>query len=427
MPASLHTESAVLGAMLIDPDAVPIAMDRLTPSSFYHEWHERVFEAMRVCYRQHEPLNITTVFNRLNMMRLDVGGITFLAELADGVVNTGNMEEACRILRKKQTLRNLIRACQRTADEAYRDTGSVTALLAEHESQVFAISQADRALSPFQARSLSLDEYAGRADLLRGVSSGFSSIDALTNGFKHGDLWIVAGRPSMGKTALALNMAEKVALRGGGSVAFFSLEMSSDQLYDRLLCGHAGVSAAAMRRLSASETVIERLQDSAAALSDIKLTVFDTPILTVANMRGKLHKLRGNIALIVVDYLQLMDGEGESRQQQITQISRGLKSVAMELGVPVVALSQLNRALETRGGDKRPQLADLRESGAIEQDADVVMFVYRESHAFNRTINNHGRDISHDAEVIIAKQRNGPTGTVRLTFSPELARFEDAN
>lgn len=431
-PSDLETEGQVIGAMLYDSETVHTGLTLLTEDVFYLQKNRDVFAAIADLFKNDQPIDVTTVMNKLKILKRtgSVSGLHQLVQYGEAFVSSANFEHHCKILRKKATLRRLIMSCTSIAESAYRDQEGVADLLDRAEGQIFRVAEGDRVGEQEGLSSLSLSSlalYHEHADFLHGLPTGYTELDNLTNGLHRGDLFIIAGRPSMGKTAFALNMAEHICIEQNRAVGFFSLEMSREQLAERMLCGRAGLNSNAMKRLAIPADGFRKLAKAAAELDKAKLIIDDTPSLSEAELRAKARRMRARdrIDLVIVDYMQLMDGEGESRQQEITKISRGLKCLAKELAVPVVALSQLNRAVETRGGDKRPQLADLRESGAIEQDADVVCFVYRESHAFGRSINNRGEDISNTAEIIVAKQRSGPTGTARLRFVTELARFEN--
>ncbi len=439
-PHSHDAEQAVLGAMLIDQGAIGKAVEVLQSGRrFYASSHQKIFNAILTLFERSQPADITTVAEELEKMGAleECGGRTYLSELAGGVATAANVEYYAQIVLEKGTLRELIAASTEIISECYRQEDDVDDLLDEAERKVFAISE-DRLRSDFTSvkdllpRSFeAIEEYKDNKGGLVGFPSGYTDLDSMTAGFHRGDLIIVAGRPSMGKSALALNITENFCLDTGKAAAFFSLEMSKEQLALRLICGRARISSHKLRTGRLSETDYERLGRFGTPLAEAKIYIDDSPSMTVLEMRAKARRLASQVdlGLVVIDYLQMMSGtrRAENRQQEISLISRGLKGLAKELNVPVIACSQLSRMVEQRGGDRRPQLSDLRESGAIEQDADVVMFVYRAEYYLSnldpddpKLLANKGR-----AEIILAKQRNGPTGTVTLTFVKDFARFEN--
>ena len=436
-PQSLETEASVLGAMLLDSDAVGTAIEILKRDCFYLEANAMVFEAILGLYELQQPADLTTVAEALSKKGVleKAGGRTFLARLAEQVATSAHIEFHCNILSDKASLRRLIRTGTQIVTDCYDQGTEVSELLDSVESRIFQISQ-DRLHGDFisMAKILpqtfeQLEAHHNSGSTITGMSTGYTDLDKLTAGFHDGELVVIAGRPSMGKTAFALNVTENMAVDHNRSVAFFSLEMSKGQLAERMLCGRARVNSNSIRTGTLPDDDWQVLGVAAGTLAEAKIFIDDSATLSVLEMRAKARRLkaRHDIDMIVVDYMQLMHSGSrvESRQQEMTHISRSLKALAKELQIPVVALSQLSRQVEMRGGDKRPQLADLRESGAIEQDADIVMFVYRIAHAIGSDRDEHGNDISNDAEIIIAKQRNGPTGTVKLTFKSEFARFEN--
>ena len=436
-PQALETEASVLGAMLLDPEAVGTAIEYLQPDCFYKGAHAWVYEAILSLFEKGDPPDLTTVAEELSRRgHLEkIGGRTFLATLAEQVATSAHMAYHCKILAEKAALRRLIHTGTSIVTRCYDDSAEVDELLDEAENKIFQISEARLQVDFTSIKNLlpqtfeRLEEFHNKGSLISGMSTGYADLDQLTAGLHPGDLVVIAGRPSMGKTAFALNMAENMAVDGKKAIAFFSLEMSKEQLAERLLCGRARVNSNAIRTGRLPDHEWQGLGLAAGTLSDANIFVDDSATLSVLEMRAKARRLRAqhHVDLVVVDYMQMMHSGGrvESRQQEISHISRSLKALAKELSVPVVALSQLSRQVEVRGGEKRPQLADLRESGAIEQDADVVMFVYRPAHALGQDIDRDGNDISNLAEIIVAKQRNGPTGTVRLAFVREFARFEN--
>ncbi len=425
--------------MLIDQGAIAKAVEVLRSGRrFYSPSHEKIFNAILILFEKSRPADITTVAEELERLGAldDCGGRTYLSELASGVATAANVEHYAQIVLEKSTLRDLIEASTDIISQCYRQEEDVDDLLDEAEQKVFSISE-DRLRSDFTSvkdllpRSFeAIEEYKDTKGGLVGFPSGYADLDALTAGFHRGDLIIIAGRPSMGKSALALNITENFCLESGRAAAFFSLEMSKEQLALRMICGRARISSHRLRTGRLSETDYERLGRYGTPLAEANIYIDDSPTMTVLEMRAKARRLasQADLGLIIIDYLQMMTGSrrAENRQQEISLISRGLKGLAKELNVPVVACSQLSRMVEQRGGDRRPQLSDLRESGAIEQDADVVMFVYRPEYYLSgldpddpKLLAAKGR-----AEIIVAKQRNGPTGTVTLSFVRDFARFE---
>ena len=436
-PQALEVEASVLGAMLLDAEAVGTAIEHLGPAAFYKGAHAYVYEAIISLYERGEPADLTTVAEELTKRgQLEkIGGRLFLATLAEQVATSAHMEYHCRILAEKAALRRLIHAGTEIVTRCYDQSAEVEELLDEAENKIFQISEARlqvdfTSISQLLPQTFErLEEFHNTGSLISGMSTGYADLDKLTAGMHPGDLVVIAGRPSMGKTAFALNMAENMAVDHNRSIAFFSLEMSKEQLAERLLCSRARVNSNAIRTGRLPDHEWQGLGIAAGTLAEAKIFVDDSAALSILEMRAKARRLRAqhNIDIVIVDYMQMMTAGSriESRQQEISHISRSLKALAKELKVPVIALSQLSRQVEVRGGEKKPQLADLRESGAIEQDADVVMFVYRAAHALGVDTDRDGNDISNIAEVIIAKQRNGPTGAIKLAFVREFARFEN--
>jgi replicative DNA helicase len=440
-PADPEGEQAVLGAILIRPETLDIVADSLEPEDFYREAHSRIYRAILDLYARGEPVDYRTVASLLNDRgQLEaVGGGVFLVSLSEEVGFATNVEAYARRVRDKAILRRLLSCSQEIAGQCLSPVENIGEFLDAAEQKIFEVAEAKvrpgfRPLSALvDSEIATLEAIWGRKDgSLTGVPSGFIDLDNYTAGFQPSDLIILAARPSMGKTALALNIAFNAAYGGRRAsgrksdpvaVAFFSLEMSKEQLVRRLLSSEGRVDASQIRRaafLTADEW--QQLQEAAGVLIDCPIYIDDTPAATVLDIRAKSRRLKaeGKLGMVVIDYLQLMQGRADapSREQQISEISRSLKGLAKELAVPVVALSQLSREPEKRE-KKRPQLSDLRESGAIEQDADVVLFIYREE-VYKETEQNRGL-----AEVIIGKQRNGPTGTVRLAYRAKYTRFDD--
>ena len=434
-PANPEAEQSVLGAILVRPEAMDRIADVIVPEDFYREAHGRIYQAMLDLYGKGEPVDLVTV-NALLKERGQlegVGGPVFLAGLSEQVGFATNAEYYANLVKDKAVLRRLLDCSQEIASGCLSPVENVAEFLDAAEHKVFQVAEAKvrPGFSPLSAlvdnEIATLEAIWGRKDgSLTGVTSGFKDLDNYTAGFQASDLIILAARPSMGKTALALNIAFNAAYKSKPPVpvAFFSLEMSNEQLVRRLLSGEGRVDASQIRRaafLTGDEW--RKLQEAAGILLDCPIYIDDTPGATVLDIRAKSRRLKadGKLGLIVIDYLQLMQGRPElsSREQQISEISRSLKGLAKELKVPVIALSQLSREPEKRER-KRPQLSDLRESGAIEQDADVVMFIYRDEVYRKDSADNKGI-----AEVIIGKQRNGPIGTVKLHFEAKFTRFDD--
>ena len=431
-PWSNEAEQAVLGAMLLDQDASLRGVELLDDSVFYREGHRRLFRAMRRLIERRVVIDHITLRDELERKtELEAaGGEVYLAELLDAAVTAANLEAHAAIVREKATLRQLIETSTAIVSQAYAGALPANELLDEAESRIFQISQFRNAegfsrlkemLWPTMERIEKLHQ-AGKQ--VTGVPSGFKDLDEMTTGFQPNDLIIVAARPSMGKTAFCLNLAAHAAEAGKG-VALFSLEMSKESLVQRLLCAEARVDSQRVRRGALSDTDFTMLARAAGVLSNCPIWIDDTPALTLLEMRSKARRLRmeNDVALIVVDYLQLMRSPAyaENRVQEISDISRSLKALARELEVPVIALSQLSRASEQRGGDRKPILSDLRDSGAIEQDADLVLFIHRPE--MYEPMDKDGNSNEGRAELIVAKHRNGPTGHLDLYFHKQFTRF----
>ena len=437
-PQDLAAERGVLGGVLVHGSEVLSGVaSHLKSADFYDRRHGLIYGAMLALYDKNQPVDEITVTSRLSdENRLDsVGGAAYLAELADILLSPAHVDHYATLVKDKSLLRGFINAAHKAIDEAHAHQAEPDIALEGAERAIFAatqerLSQQVSPIGPVVKTALNLIEYrAKHKGQVSGVTTGFNKLDQLTTGLQPGDLIIIAGRPSMGKTAFALNIASNAALDAGVVVAIFSLEMSKEQLGIRLLSSEARVSGSKIRSGFVSHNQdFPNLTQAADRLYTAPIFIDDTPALSVLDLRAKARrlKLEHGLGLILVDYLQLMRGRGstESREQEISNISRSLKALAKELSVPVVALSQLNRKVEERpGGDKRPMLSDLRESGAIEQDADVIAFIYRKKVYKKR--DDPEEDDDNVAEIIIGKQRNGPTGTVRLAFLDDLTRFED--
>jgi replicative DNA helicase len=435
-PQSIEVEQAVLGAMLLDKEAIGKALESLDKDSFYRDDHQKIFSAIVDLYDKNQPVDIITVSDELTKRKeLDnVGGRVYLLELTEKIATTANIEYHCNIVLEKSTLRKLIDTSTRIVSQCYDAALDVDDLLDRAEQGIFNISEkrikegfipiGELLPHTFEA----IEEYQKKGGMVTGLSTGFFELDTLTGGFQNSDLVVVASRPSMGKTAFCLSVAEHVAIEEETPIGIFSLEMAKSQLAQRMLCSRARFSTYKMRTGKISDHEYSNLAVAVGPLAEAKIFIDDTPNIGILQMRAKARRLKAqyDVGVIIVDYLQLMQGpkNAESRQQEISLISRSLKGLAKELNIPVVAVSQLSRKVEDRGGDKRPMLADLRESGAIEQDADVVIFVYRpEFYGIEKF--KDGSPSEGVAEIIVSKHRNGPTGDLRLTFIKDYARFEN--
>ncbi len=436
-PWSPDAEQAVLGAMLLDQDAALRAAELLDHSMFYKEAHRRLFRAMVNLTEQRVVIDHITLRDELvrrNELE-SAGGVEYLAELVDSVATPANLEHHAKILREKSILRRLIEASTGIIQSAYEGRLGANELLDQAEGRIFRISQERRTdgfmrikemLWPAMERIETLHR-SGTA--VTGVPSGFADLDGLTSGFQRSELVIVAARPSMGKTAFCLNIATNAAHKGHG-VAIFSLEMSKDSLVQRLLCAEAMIDSQAVRQGRIRDSDYPKLARASGILQQCPIWIDDSPALTLLEMRGKARRLRAEVevGLVIVDYLQLMRSPdyAENRVQEISDISRSLKALARELEIPVIALSQLSRASEQRGGDKTPMLSDLRDSGAIEQDADIVIFIHRPEmyKDLREKAETAGQNIEGLADVHLAKHRNGPTGNLKLHFHKAFTRFD---
>ena len=435
-PQAVEVEQAILGAMLLDREAIGKAVEILDEGCFYRDAHSKIFSAVVSLYDRNEAVDIVTVEEELTKkgQLKEVGERDYLISLTESVATTANIDYHSRIVLEKATLRRLIQTSTQIVSQCYDTTQEVDELLDQAEQGIFSISEGRIKegfvpMSEILPRTFeAIDEYAKRGGIVTGIPTGFIELDTLTGGLQNSDLVVIAGRPSMGKTSLALSIAEHVAVDKKIPVAIFTLEMSKGQLVQRMLCSRARFSTYKMRTGHISEHEYGNLAIAVGPLSEAKIFLDDSPSLGVLQMRAKARRLkaRENVGLVIVDYLQLMQGPkaSESRQQEISVISRSLKGLAKELNLPVVALSQLSRAVEIRGGERRPQLADLRESGAIEQDADLVMFVSRPEF-YGVAQFRDGKSTEGIAEIIVSKHRNGPTGDIRLTFIKDYARFEN--
>ena len=429
-PQNLEAEQAVLGSMLLEEEAIVHAAELLDESVFYTDAHRKLFSTLLSLYKANVPVDLVTVTDELKKHNCleDIGGASYLATLTSIVPTASNAEHYCRIVKQKAILRSLIRAATHIASECYENPSEPDLLLDKAESLIFDIASKKLKRDAVSMKEIikssieMIDSLYQRKGMITGLPTGFVEPDQQLAGLQPADFIVVAGRPAMGKSSFALCVAEHVALVEKAGVAIFSLEMSKENLVQRLLCSHARINAHNVRSGMLSTSDWPNLTKAAGKLSEAPIFVDDSPGISVLELRAKARRLksRHNINLIILDYLQLMEESSysENRQQEISAISRSLKALARELTVPVIAVSQLSRAPERRESF-RPRLSDLRESGAIEQDADVVLMLFREDY-YNPTDENKGI-----AEVLIAKQRNGPTGTVKLTFITEYTRFEN--
>ncbi|WP_155876727.1 replicative DNA helicase [Desulfuromonas sp. AOP6] len=438
-PQYLEGEMSVLGGILLENQALNKALEILVPEDFYRESHRKIFKTLIELSERGEPADLVTLSAALQQNgELDaVGGATYLATLVDYVPTAANIIYYCRLVKEKAMARHLIEVATEIATRGY-EGGDMESTLDWAEKSIFDITGMKTRPSYFSTKEILKDTFKAieklydRKELVTGVPTGFLDLDQMTAGLQGGDLVIIAARPSMGKTAFVLNLVENAAVHAKTVTPsiVFSLEMSKEQLVQRMLCSIAKVDASRLRTGHLGESDWPKLTNGAGFLSEAPIYIDDTPAISILELRAKCRRLKSDkgLGLIVVDYLQLMRGHNaENRQQEISEISRSLKALAKELNVPVIALSQLNRSLENRT-DKRPIMADLRESGAIEQDADVIMFIYREAvycEACKKRDSSCEKGHEKDAEIVIGKQRNGPIGTVHLTFRGEYTRFEN--
>ena len=438
-PQALDLEEAVLGAMLIDKKGVDEVIDILQPDAFYKTAHQYIFNAIYQLFHDSQPIDLLTVSSALRKDgKLEiVGGEFYLVQLSQRVASSAHIEFHARIILQKFIQRSLIRISNEIIETAYKDSTDVFDLLDEAESKLYDVTQGNIKRSSQSAQNLVIEaktriEEISKREGLSGVSTGFQKLDKLTSGWQPSDLIVIAARPGMGKTALTLSMARDIAVTKEIPVAFFSLEMSSVQLITRLISAETGLSSEKLRTGKLADHEWQQLNVKVTDLEKAPLFIDDTPSLSIFDLRAKARRLasQNGIKLIIVDYLQLMTAGSSSkvgnREQEISTISRNLKALAKELDVPVIALSQLSRAVETRGGTKRPMLSDLRESGAIEQDADIVSFIYRpEYYNIDEWDDDEHTPSEGQAELIVAKHRNGGLDNIRLKFISHLGKFED--
>jgi replicative DNA helicase len=438
-PQALPLEEAVLGALMLDKDALPIVLDILRPESFYADAHQMIYRAILKLFEKSHPVDLLTVTEELKKSGdIDtVGGPYYLVELTSRVASSANIEYHARIVAQKHIQRELIKVSTQIIRDAYEDTTDVFNLLDDAEKGLFAVTQNNlsrqyESMGELASKTLKiLEELKNKKDGLTGVPTGFTALDRLTSGWQPSDLIIVAARPGMGKTSFTLALARNAAVDFQKPVALFSLEMASTQLVQRLISMESEISATKLRSGKLEEYEWQQLHTTIERMSEVPIFIDDTPGINIFELRAKCRRLKmqHDIQMVIIDYLQLMSGgmesnRGGNREQEISAISRALKGLAKELSVPVIALSQLSRAVETRGGSKRPMLSDLRESGAIEQDADIVTFIYRPEY-YQILEDETGQSLKGIAEIIIAKHRNGALDTVKLRFTDQFAKFSD--
>src|SRR5499425_2207050 len=434
LPHNLEAERSVLGAILLHNDAFNLAAEVIDSLDFFRDAHRRIFDRMVKLSERSGAIDLVTLKDELSRSGEldDVGGPAYIAALVDGVPRSMNVEHYARIIKEKSTLRTLIFSANKILSTAYEAEEEADVILDQAEHAIFAIAD-DKVRDGFvslrdlaQSSFDTIEKLHARKELITGVPTGFTDLDEMTSGLQRADLVIVAARPSMGKTSLVLNIAQHVGTKTDMTVGVFSLEMSKEQLFLRMLTGEARIDAHRLRGGFLGERDWGKLATAIGTLSEAKIFIDDTPSIGVLEMRAKCRRLAAEhgLHMVIVDYVQLMQGRGrfENRTLEVASISRSLKGLAKELSVPIVVLSQLSRAPESRS-DHRPQLSDLRESGALEQDADVVMFIYREDQYADK--NEPATDAQGTAEIIIGKQRNGPTGVVKLAFIREFTRFEN--
>ena len=428
MPNSLEAEESVIGSMIMDKDAIVIAIEMLLQEDFYYQQYGLLFQAMVELYNAGEPVDLVTLQSRLKAMNVpaEISSMEFVRDLLTAVPTSANVKSYAQIVKDKSLLRSLIKVTEEIENKCYLGQEEVEDILADTEKNIFNLLQnrGVREYVPIKEIVLNALEKIEQASKTQGsvtgIPTGFIDLDYKMSGLQNSDFILVAARPSMGKTALVLNIAQYVAFHENMSTAIFSLEMSKEQLVNRLFSLESRVDAQVLRSGNLNDSDWEKLIEGADVIGKSNLIIDDTPGISISELRSKCrkYKLEHDLKLIIIDYLQLMSGNGknDSRQQEISDISRSLKGLARELNVPVIALSQLSRAVEQRP-DHRPMLSDLRESGAIEQDADVVMFIYRDDYY------NKDSDMKNIAEIILAKQRNGPIGTINLVWLPQYTKF----
>ena len=426
MPNSYEAEQSVIGSMIMDQDAIVSAMEMLLKEDFYHQQFGVLFEAMVELYNEGQPVDLVTLQNKLKEKDVpsEVASLEFVSDIVTAVPTSANVKYYANIVKENAIKRKLIRVTEGIENDCYAGKEPLESLLEKTEQDVFKLLSVRQTGDFVPIRQVvmnaleKIEKASQQQGTVTGIPTGFIDLDYRTAGLQPSDLILVAARPSMGKTAFVLNIAQHVAFRANMCTAIFSLEMSKEQLVNRLFSLESSVDAQLLRTGNLSDADWEKLVEGAGIIGDSDLIIDDTPGISISELRSKCrkYKLEHDLKLIIIDYLQLMTGPGESRQQEISNISRSLKALARELSVPVVALSQLSRQVEQRP-DHRPMMSDLRESGAIEQDADVVMFIYRDDYY------NKDTDLKGISEIIIAKQRNGPIGTVELAWLPQYTKF----
>lgn len=428
LPQSLEAEQSVIGAMIIDKSAIAKALEKLNEEDFYRDGHKVIFKAIREMFSKDMAVDLVTLLEYLKStdMLEKAGGVTYISEVSSSVITTANLEAYIKIVEEKSTLRKLIKSATSIIEESYNKQDKVEEVLDLAQKKIFDLAekQGSNDYEPLanvlERGFLEIERLFNNKGSITGVGSGIRDLDAKTSGFQKGDMVLIAARPSMGKTTFSLNIAEHAALREGKSVVIFSLEMSKEQLAYKLLCSEANVDMLKLRTGNLDDDDWERIARATGPLSKARIYIDDTAGLSVMEMRSKCRKIKmeHGIDMILIDYLQLMSGSSgsESRQQEVSEISRSIKALAKEMECPVIALSQLSRAPEQRA-DHRPMLSDLRESGSIEQDADVVMFLYRDEYYNKET------EDKNIGECIIAKQRNGPVGTVKMAWIGAHSKF----
>jgi len=437
-PQAIELEQAVLGALMIDNESLSDAIDSLKTEYFYAPKHQKIFEAITNLFNNTKPVDILTVseeLKRLDSLK-DIGGLVYISELTNNVASASNTEFHARIIAEKFIKRSLINISRKISNDAFDDAVDIFDLLNNAESELFTVTEGtlrknyDKMSSLIKGALENIEVLRNKEDGLSGIPTGFSNLDRVTSGWQKSDLIICAARPGMGKTALALTMARNIAVDYETPIGFFSLEMSSEQLVNRLIASEAELNASKLRKGDLADHEMVQLHEKIKQLSEAPIFIDDTPALTIFELRAKARRLVKNhgVKIIMIDYLQLMNSGSNSgnREQEISTISRSLKGIAKELKIPVVALSQVNRGVESRTGvgSKRPMLSDLRESGAIEQDADIVTFIYRPEYYKIYEWDN-GDDSRGQGELIIAKHRNGSLSNIRLKFIDEFAKFSD--
>ncbi|MCE5172464.1 replicative DNA helicase [Paenibacillus profundus] len=428
-PQNVEAEQAVIGAILLQSEALITSMERVQSEDFYNPSHQMIYEAMIELGEDNQPIDLVTLTAKLQGKQQleDIGGVSYLTKLANAVPTAANVDYYAQIIEEKSMMRRLIRTATQIVSEGYTGGDDVSGLLSDAERRILEISNRRSSSGFIAIKDVLMDVYERveqlnlQQGITTGIPSGFPDLDKMTSGFQRNDLIIVAARPSVGKTAFALNIAQNVGVRAKETVAIFSLEMSAAQLVQRMVCAESNVDAGRLRTGQLEDDDWEKLTMSIGALSEAEIYIDDTPGITVADIRAKCRRLKKErgLGMILIDYLQLIHGRGkagDNRQQEVSEISRTLKMIARELEVPVIALSQLSRGVEQRQ-DKRPMMSDLRESGSIEQDADIVAFLYRDDYY------NQDTEKKNIIEIIIAKQRNGPVGTVELVFLKNFNKF----